>query len=338
MRMKGHSTKKSNSPALAQKVQILLEEKGKKALEIAKKTLLEEQKKIESQEVKEALNYFMNEYWHDVARPALLSITCEAAGGKPEITTSIAVPMILISGAVDIHDDIIDKSEEKYGKPTVYGKFGEDIAILVGDALLFKGLLLLHRIENVSEEKRKIIVKTINDMFFELGDAEALEFKFRQCAVPSPEEYLRVMRKKAADVEAHTRIAAILGNAREKEIEKFSQYGRLLGMLIILRDEILDLMTIDELKNRITKEHLPLPTAYAFQNTEIRPKLKKIFKKKKLTERDVKLIQEFTEKGGGIDASKKLMKKLALEASSLIKHAKNNRNDLTMLIKCMLRF
>lgn len=336
--MKGHSSEKNNDQILTQKVQKLLEEKGKKALEIARKTLLEEQERIESQEVKKALNYFMNEYWLDVARPALLSITCEAVGGKPEATTSVAVPMILISGAVDIHDDIIDESKEKYGKPTVYGKFGKDVAILIGDALLFKGLLLLRRIENVSKEKLTIIANTINNMFFELGDAEALEFKFRNCVIPSLEEYLRVIRKKAADVGAHTRVAAILGDAKENEIEKFSQYGRLLGMLIIIRDDILDLMDTKELKNRITKEHLPLPIVYAFQNTEIRPKLEKILKKKKHTERDVKLIKELTEKSDGVDGSKKFMEKLAHEALSLTKYAKTNRSYLDMLIKCMLEF
>ena len=86
----------------------LLEERGRTALEMARKTVLEE--KIESKEVREALTYFINEYWHDVTRPAILSLACEAVGGDPNITTPIAVPLILISGAIDIHDDIIDQS------------------------------------------------------------------------------------------------------------------------------------------------------------------------------------------------------------------------------------
>jgi len=83
---------------MMEQVQRLLEERGRKALEMARKTVLEE--KIECKEVREALKYFMTEYWHDVARPALLSLVCEAVGGDPYITTPIAIPMTLISGAI----------------------------------------------------------------------------------------------------------------------------------------------------------------------------------------------------------------------------------------------
>ena len=120
----------------------ILHERGKEGLKLARKTILEE--KIESKEVREALDYFINEYWHDVTRPALLSLVCEAVGGDPDIAMPIAISMSLISGGIDIHDDIIDQSETKGDRPTVFGKFGKDIALLVGDALMFKGFTMLY--------------------------------------------------------------------------------------------------------------------------------------------------------------------------------------------------
>ena len=132
----------TNQEEITEQVLKLLQERGKKGLELARKTISDE--KIESKEAREALDYFMNEYWHDVTRPALLSLVCEAVGGDPDITTPIAISMSLISGGIDIHDDIIDQSENKGDRPTVFGKFGKDIALLVGDALLFKGFTVLY--------------------------------------------------------------------------------------------------------------------------------------------------------------------------------------------------
>jgi geranylgeranyl pyrophosphate synthase len=323
---------------LPEKVQKLFEEKGRKALEIAKRTMSREQKRIECKEVKEALDYFMNEYWLDIARPALLSIVCEAVGGNPKSTTSVAVSSILISGAADIYDDIIDRSKTKYGKRTVYGRFGKDIALLIGNALLFKGIVFLSEAEDLSEQKRKIVLETMKTMFFELGDAEAMELHFRSCATPSPEEYLKVIERKAADVEAHTRIAAVLGGADGKETERLGRYGRLLGMLIILRDDILDLLDDYELKSRIAKEHLPLPILCSCQDAETKSKLDRLFKKPRITSKEVRLIRELTEKTGGIVTSVKFMKQLASEALSILEQLKISREHLVALIRFTLTF
>lgn len=323
---------------LVRKVQILLEEKGRKTLELARQLLLEEQKRIECKEVREALNYFMNEYWHDVSRPALLSLICETVGGDSSLITPLAVSLILVSGGIDIHDDIIDSSRIKYGQLTLYGKFGKDIALLAGNALLFKGLIFLQEFKDVSERQRNIVLNTIKNTFFEIGDAEAMELQFRKCVIFPPKEYLKIIEKKAADVEAHVHIAAVLGGAREEEIGILRRYGRLLGMLIIIRDDVLDVLDVTELKSRIVKEHLPLPILYACQNAEVKSEFEKIFKKKKITKKEVKLIQEITEKSGGIQASIKLMEKLAGDALSLLKYLKANRDNLEMLIRFTLTF
>lgn len=147
-----------------EQMQKLFEDRGMKALELARKAILEE--KIESKEVKNALQFFMKR-WHDIARPGLLSIVCQSIGGNPEDTTDVAIPLILIAGATDVHDDIIDESKTKYGQPTVYGKFGKNIAILTGDALFFKGLCMLNKFC----ARHPSIINIVKNMFFELGDA-----------------------------------------------------------------------------------------------------------------------------------------------------------------------
>jgi len=331
--MKCTSNKQEN---VIEQVEKLLKERGSKALEEARKTILQEE--VESEEVREALTYFMYEYWHDLARPTLLSIACEAVGGDPNATTPIAIPMILIGGAIDIHDDIIDQSKVKGSRPTILGKFGKDVTLLVGDALLFKGFTLLHESveKGVPAEKLPVIINIIKKAFFELGDAEALELRFRGRIDVTPEEYLRLVRKKAADVEAHTRISAILGGGSKEEIEALGEYGRLLGMLIILRDDLIDMVDFEEAVHRFKKECLPLPILYALQNPKTKSTLSSILLKKNITKRDAETILQITNKEGEFERVKRLMQKLAEDACSHTKNLEHTKEHLKLLAKGML--
>ena len=321
---------------VVERVEKLLKERGSKALEEARKTILQEE--VESKEVREALNYFMSEYWNDLARPALLSVACEAVGGDPDATTPIAVPMILIGGAIDIHDDIIDQSKVKESRPTVLGKFGKDVALLVGDALLFKGLTLLYEAveKGIPAEKILVIIRIVKNMFFELGDAEALELCLRGRTDVTPEEYLDVVTKKAADVEYYTRISAILGDGSEEEIAALGKYGRILGMMAILRDDLMDMLDYKEAVHRIKKECLPLPMLLTLQNPKAKAKVEAILKKKRIRIRDAKTIFEISDNSGGLKRFQILMEELRGDACSHISDLPYSRNYLKLLIEAMM--
>ncbi|GAI55291.1 unnamed protein product, partial [marine sediment metagenome] len=107
----------------AEEVRKLFNERGAKVLEEAAVSILRE--KIECVEVKEALSHFMS-HWRDVVRPSLVSLACEAVGGDPSITAPMGKSLTLLSGATDIHDDIIDKTMVKEKGHTVVGRFGGD--------------------------------------------------------------------------------------------------------------------------------------------------------------------------------------------------------------------
>lgn len=96
---------------LMEKVEKLLEERGRKAYEVAKEEILREE--IEYEPVRDALEYFIGELWHNFQHPALLSLACKSVGGKPEDTTLIGAALVLLTGAADIHDDLIDQSKTK---------------------------------------------------------------------------------------------------------------------------------------------------------------------------------------------------------------------------------
>jgi geranylgeranyl pyrophosphate synthase len=330
---KKRSTEISPEETMKQ-LQKIFKKRGSKALEMARNEILEE--KFESKQVQDALTYFMIQYWHDLARPTLLSLSCEAVGGNPELTIPIAIPMILISGAIDIHDDIIDQSKTKDGRPTVYGKFGKDIALLVGDILLFKGHTLLQQAveQGIPIKEFPIIAGIIQKLFFELADAEALELQFRGRLEITPDEYLLILQKKAGDVEAHTRIGAILGGGSNKEIEALSQYGRSLGMLILLRDDWIDMLDLKEAEHRIKKECFPMPILYAAKNRKVKSRITEILQKQTITGKDVQEISEITQEAKGFEDLEELMQKISRDALSNLRQLKS-AEGLGLLIQVM---
>jgi len=325
--------RKLTGEKLSRYVEKILEERGKKALEIARQAVFEEEEKLECKEARKALHYFMNSYWNDTTRPALLSIACEALGGNPDITTPIAVPLILISGAVDIHDDIIDQSKIKRNRPTVYGKFGKEMALLVGNALLFKGFTLLHEARRkIQPELLQIIFQLIKESFFELGEAEALELSLKNRKDVTIEEYLAVVRKKAADFEAYMCISAILANGLEEEIEALGRYGRILGMLIILGDDNSDMLDPSEMVNRIKNEVLPLPILYALHEPNLKKKLMPILQKKKLTRKNAENILDLIYTAGVFKEVEAIFKNMIKKGKRSLKFMKKRNNYLLMQI------
>ena len=305
-------------------LQKLFAKKGTKALEAARQAVLNE--KIESKEVKDALRYFITECWHDIARPGMLALVSESLNAKPDTTTEIAIPLILIGGATDIHDDLIDESKTKYGKPTIYGKYGKNIAILAGDALFFKGLTMLNRTIQYQD-----ISEIIKNTFFELGDAEALELQLRKGLPKSPESYLNIIQKKAADVEAHTRIAAIMAGAAKNEIEILGKYGRILGILIILKDDYIDSLEHDELVHRVQNEHLPMPLLYALADPNAHATIMKILRKRSITKKDTQALKASIHKAKGYEKTAELINSLIKAAKKEIATIKNKEYLQLML-------
>ncbi len=145
----------------------IIQERGQKSVELARQMVLQES--IEYKPFKEALNYFMKD-WNDIAHPALVSLACEAINGKSDKTTQLGASLVLLAGGADVHDDIIDQSVIKGSKPTVFGKFGNDISILVGDALLLKGTYLLHQATEALVKGRKDeVLNTVKQAFLRLA-------------------------------------------------------------------------------------------------------------------------------------------------------------------------
>ena len=331
--VKCHASDKSKE--IISEVKRLLEEKGRESLNAAKNLVL--RNKMVCREIKDALEYFMQEYWNDLTTPTLLCLSCEAVGGKTDQARQIAIPLIMISGAIDIHDDIIDQSKRKEGKLTLLGNFGPEIALITGDFLLVEGFTLLSNLyRKLPADKALYIATTIMNSLFKLANAEAIEIsimkKLQRGEKVKPEEYLRAIKLKAGDLEGLMKIGAILGGGSKNEIACLGKYGRYIGMLSILRDDLLDLKDLKEVKHRIRYECLPFALLCASQN--YRGELSAFVKFLK----DLKKVDDFWNviKSKGFKEHQKAVKDIATKCRSIINKIKYNKYQLNLLLEFLM--
>jgi len=298
-------------------------------MEFAQKALL---KKKEIRGVlRDALEYYVSD-WKDYTHPGLFSLACEAVGGDLDKTVEVQAVTAMIAAALDIHDDIIDGSKTKHGRPTVFGKYGQDVSLILGDVFYVYGFTLLDE-TSTKLSKREIaeISRTYRRALFELGSAHALERRLKGKMSIAPDEYMQILEVKAASVEADMRLGAIVGKGTDVEVDALTKYGRIIGTLAVLREEFIDLFEVEELSHRIHKECLPIPLLYSLQNRESKTKLQNLLTKPHLAKIDVDELLDTVFKAKGVKALKRSMKNLVRESLSLLSEVSDTKAKKVLL-------
>ena len=269
-----------------------LKKRSKKGLELAKQVLQAE--KMDHPKLRAALEHYIA-HWNDFTYPGLFSIACEAVGGDPDVVAPTQAAITMIAAAFDVHDDIIDKSKVKNKIPTVYGKFGAEIALLLGNAFLIEGFkLFVDSTKTLPKEKEKRALETIKKLMFEVGNAHALEVGLNERKNVTPNDYMKIIEMKAAGIEADIHLGALFGGGEDIEVKALARLGRILGILVTLREEFIDVFEIEELCQRISVHDLPLPLLLAMQDQEAKGKVMNIISKSKITESDVAELVDIT--------------------------------------------
>jgi geranylgeranyl pyrophosphate synthase len=301
-----------------------LQKRSNKGLEFAKKTMLAES--IEYEKLRKALGHYVKN-WNDFTHPGLFSLACEAVGGHPDTAIQVQSAIALLAAAFDIHDDIIDGSEQKHGVPTIFGKYGENIALLLGNAFLIKGFTLFYvSVEQSAQKKTLEIVEVLQKSLFELGNAHALELNLRERIDANTDEYMRVMDMKAASIEADMQIGAIVGGGSNKEVQALAKYGRILGTLATLREEFIDIFEVEELNQCIKGKALPIPMLCAFQDARPRKKITELLKKE-ITDKNVEKLLDIVLKSRYVAKLRRHMMSLSTQAVELSTYVRDEKTS-----------
>ena len=237
---------------------------------------------IEDSELLEILNVIKVNR-KDFLRPALASFSYEAVGGLLDAADDAGLMFTLVSTGISIHDDIIDKSPNKHLRVTILGKYGLNKSLLVGDLLIVKGWSKISNIlvKNQNQTKIANVVKIYGSLCTEMCEAEFMENSCRKKLNTELESHIRILWRGMAEMEACTKIGALLADGSAEEVQALSDFGRRLGLTARLADEMKDSLNIEGgLIHRLKFESVPLPVLFAAKSSEKRRlKIESILKK-----------------------------------------------------------
>jgi octaprenyl-diphosphate synthase len=168
-------------------------------------------------------------------RPVILLLTSGALNDQDARKFSLAAVVEFIHTATLLHDDVVDESTLRRGRPTANENFGNPASVLVGDFLYSRAFQMMVDVGNMR------IMQVLADATNVIAEGEVLQLMNMHDASLDEDAYLRVIRSKTAKLfEASSRLAAILANASLELEEACAEYGQALGTAFQVIDDVLD--------------------------------------------------------------------------------------------------
>ena len=232
-------------------------------------------------------------YWYDRDRSALIWFCNEIVGGDPEKTLPLSLIMSLSSAGIGIHDDIIDKTIIKKYQKTITGTIEPEKAIVIGDLLIIKGLTSLDSLLEIYDIRTfSSIIKIFRNYFHNLAVGELWEINARKNLHIDLDTYHDMLWRLGIDGDACARLGAISGNASKEQVEVLSFFGRSLGYIMRLRDEIGDILNYEgNIEKRIMYESIPLSLLYISKQSKSHYKqIENILNREKIDNEEIKNI------------------------------------------------
>jgi len=241
-------------------------------------------------------------------RPMLTLLMARTFGSISSVTQHSAVGLELLHTASLVHDDVVDESGERRGQASVNATYNNKVAVLVGDYILSTALL------HVSYTGHQRIIEYLAELGRTLAAGEILQLSNIQNQAISEEVYYQVIQQKTAALfEACAAIGALSGGATEEEMLKAKEFGKNLGIMFQIRDDIFDYFDSKEIGkptgNDMTEGKLTLPVIYALNNTDFESMhtLAKKVKAGTINQDEIAVLVEFTKQQGGIDYAEQKM-------------------------------
>ena len=252
-------------------------------------------------------------------RPMLILLIAKNYGGITSVTQHSAVGLELLHTASLVHDDVVDESKERRGQASVNAEYNNKVAVLVGDYVLSTALL------NVALTNKTHIVQSLAELGRTLSNGEILQLSNIQNSEFSEEVYYEVIKMKTAALfEACCEIGAMSANATEEDLEKAKTFGRNLGIIFQIRDDIFDYYDSKEIGkptgNDMAEGKLTLPVLYALNSTEDE-EMKAIARKVKsrdVSQEEISRLVAFTKANGGIEYAEQKMLELRSQCLQFI--------------------
>jgi octaprenyl-diphosphate synthase len=235
-------------------------------------------------------------------RPLLVFLTARLNGDITEATYVAATFIELLHTASLVHDDVVDDANERRGALSINALWNSKIAVLVGDYLLSKGML-------ISVEKNRFdMLEIVSDAVKMMSEGELLQLQKARKLNLKEEDYFKIIRSKtAALLSACTACGARSVSDDSEIIQMMKDLGENIGIAFQIRDDLLDYegtgLTGKAPGNDIKERKLTLPLIHSLEQTTYLKKkhILGIVKNRKKTKAEINEVISFVSENGGME-------------------------------------
>lgn len=263
-------------------------------------------------------------------RPMFVFLSAGVTGGIDESTYRGAALIELLHTATLVHDDVVDDANFRRGFFSINALWKNKIAVLVGDYLLSRGLLL--SVDYGDHNLLRIVSNAVREM----SEGELLQMeKARKLDIDESVYYDIIRQKTASLIASCCAVGASSSGADEATIEKMRLFGEKVGMAFQIKDDLFDYGSAEigkPLGIDIKEKKMTLPLIYALRNASLLEKKQVIFKIKNQSHKSKKVqeVIEFVKSSGGIEYAQTIMEKFYQEALEIL-HSFNDSTFKTSL-------
>ena len=252
-------------------------------------------------------------------RPMFVFLTAKLFGNVNQSTYTAATLIELMHTATLVHDDVVDDADKRRGFFSINALWKSKIAVLTGDYLLSKGLLI------AVKNKEFQLLEIVSEAVKEMAEGELLQIEKSRKLDITEETYFDIIYKKTATLIASCMVAgAKSANANNDEIRKLKEFGKYVGIAFQIKDDLFDYqktnLTGKPSGNDIQEKKITLPLIYALNNTSRSEKRRilKIIQKHNTNKVKVAEVIEFVSKNGGLKHTEERMKEYKEKATNIL--------------------
>lgn len=234
-------------------------------------------------------------------RPMFVFLSAKMAGNVNESTFHAAALIELLHTATLVHDDVVDDSYERRGFFSINALWKNKIAVLVGDYLLSKGLLL-----SVTNQEFRLL-GLVSDAVREMSEGELLQIEKARRLNIREEDYFEIIRQKTATlISSACACGAASAGVSDQVVSRVKLFGEKIGIAFQIKDDLLDFSMNDTGKPKgidLKEKKMTLPVIYLLSKSSSFNK-RKIINTIKNHHNDsarVKEIMDLVRNSGGID-------------------------------------
>ena len=175
-------------------------------------------------------------------RPLVVLLSARICNPITDKTLKSAVALDLLHNATLVHDDVVDNSDTRRGKPAVHTQWTNKVAVLMGDYVLAKVIGLTAEVRNIR------ILEIVANLGQSLSSGEMLQLHYGASMWIDEAQYMKIIDQKTAQLfQACAEAGAESAGCTQRQRTALREYGRLLGLCFQIKDDIFDYSDLEEI-------------------------------------------------------------------------------------------